>query len=118
MWTYTLYILDKYMQKNDKRSELNFEELANFIFVTLWRKHHLVFHDGRNDLREDLRYMSKLGMITLEDNEDFGRIKIKIANKEKLEQATEIVENSANLTGVKLFEDYKERIDEALQVTV
>jgi len=118
MWTYTIYILYKYFEKHSERSELNFSELANFIFNELWKKQRLVFHDGRDDLRQDLRYLHKLGMIQLEDNEDFARIKIKVSDKEKLKRAANIVENSADLTGVKLFSDYKQRIKKALQTEV
>jgi hypothetical protein len=114
MWTFTLYILYKFMNKNPKRSEISFEELARFIFCQLWQKNHLVFHDGRDDLRYDLQYINRLGMIGLEDNQDFSKIRIKVDNKEKLKRIANIVEQTSSLTGVKLFDDYVKRIDEAL----
>jgi hypothetical protein len=118
LWTYTLYIIYKYLGCKPERSELTFQELADFIFGTLWQKQHLVFHDGKSDLRQDLRYINQLGMIQLDDNEDFGRIKIKVADREKLKSVANTIEQSANLTGVELFNDYAQRIDKALHCEV
>jgi hypothetical protein len=118
VWTYTVYIIYKYLENDPQRTELNFQELSDFIFKRLWKEQHLVFHDGKDDLREDLRYMSQIGMIQLVDNEDFGRIRIKIDDRDKLARVADIVEQSANLTGVGLFKDYIQRIDKALHCEV
>jgi hypothetical protein len=106
------------LESHPQRAELDFQELSSFIFGTLWKKHHLVFHDGKDDLRQDLRYMNQLGMIQLDDSEDFGRIRIRVGDREKLGRVAAIVEHSANLTGVGLFNDYIKRIDKALQCEV
>lgn len=118
MWTYTLYIICKFLENKPDRVELNFQELADFIFNILWKKQHLIFHDGKDDLRQDLRYMNQLGIIQLQDNEDFARIKIRVDDREKLRRIAEIVEHSANLTGVELYSDYIKRIDKALHPEV
>jgi hypothetical protein len=118
LWTYTLYIICKFLENKPDRVELNFQELADFIFNILWKKQHLIFHDGKDDLRQDLRYMNQLGIIQLQDNEDFARIKIRVDDREKLRRIAEIVEHSANLTGVELYSDYIKRIDKALHPEV
>jgi hypothetical protein len=116
MWTYTTYVLGKYCDKNPKRcEELEFEDLYNFIFNNLWLKEKLVFHDGMQDLLLDLDYLKKLGVISFEGNEDPKKITIKITNKEALSKISKIVDDSFTLTGVKIFDDYKKRIDRAIK---
>ena len=105
MWTYTAYILNRFGEKNGY-SEINFKELSNRNSDNLWRKHHLVFHDGEEDLRDDLRYLDRMGMIKFDHN----KIRLNCAH---LAHVSRIVEDSPLLTGVKLFEEYNRRIDEA-----
>lgn len=116
MWTYTTYILWKYVKKYpDKEVELKFSEFADFIFKFLWRQNQLIFHDGIQDLYLDLKYLKKLGIIEFDDNEKLENIKIKVKDKDKLVQIVKVVEESATLTGVQLLGEYVQRIDAAIE---
>ena len=115
MWTYTAYILNRFGERN-KYQDIQFGELSDFIFNNLWKKHQLVFHDGKEDLMCDLRYLDKIKVIKLEEyGPDINKSNIYLGNKAILKKASEKVEESALLTGVKLFDEYKERIDSAFE---
>lgn len=114
MWTYTAYILNMFGERNGY-TEVQFKELSDFMFDKLWRGQHLVFHDGKEDLMCDLRYLDKLEIINLEENNDYDKTKIKIGNEDTLKKISKIVEDSALLTGVKLFDEYRLRIDKAFE---
>ena len=107
MWTYTAYILNKFGEKG--YSQLQFKELSEFVFDELWGKGHIVFHDGDEDLLDDLRYLDKLKAIRLKDRGDVGMT----LNVGSLSHMSNVVENSALLTGVKLFDEYRKRIDDS-----
>ncbi|MGD0405452.1 MAG: hypothetical protein ABSB10_02205 [Candidatus Bathyarchaeia archaeon] len=120
MWTYTAYILGKYCEKYDKSPQkcdnLSFKEFSSFVFDVLWRKEQLIFHDGAEDLFNDFKYMQKLGIVELAGGEtDFEKTTLKIKDKKQLSELGKIVENSASLTGVKLFDEYTRRINLALE---
>ena len=120
MWTYTSYILGKYCEKCGKPeqecTDLPFKEFSDFIFDVLWRKKKLVFHDGEEDLLDDFVYLQKIGVVQLEGDEKvMDRIRIRIADKAKLFQIVKVVEESANTTKVKLFDEYNNIINEALK---
>ncbi len=120
MWTYTTYIFGKYCEKCEGRpqkcDDLQFKEFSDFVFDILWRKKKLVFHDGEEDLYDDFRYLQKLGIVQLEGNENnIEKVRIKITDQTKLNKIVKVVEDSANLTGVKLFDQYTIRINEAVK---
>ena len=112
MWTYTAYILSMYLTK-EPAEELKFAEFANFIEV-LWRKEKLVLYDSVEDLLLDIKYLEKLGVLTLNESDNLKRATIKITDKAKLERIAKIVEDSAALTGVELFNAYVQRINSAI----
>jgi len=115
MWTYTAFILGKYCEKNpEKYDELPFSEFAKFVFDVLWREKNLIFHDGIMDLFEDLKYLQKLGIIELQEDENIERAKLKVKDKEKLNRVVKVVEDSGTLTGVKLLDVYTKRINSAI----
>jgi hypothetical protein len=105
MWTYTAYILNKFGEKD--YSELAFKELSEFVFGELWKKGHLVFHDGDEDLLGDLRYLDKVKAISLREGDKTSMT----LNRGCLGHMSKVVEDSALLTGVKLFDEYRKRID-------
>jgi hypothetical protein len=117
MWTYTAYILSKYLTKEPIKEgvELKFAEFANFIFKILWRNEKLVFHDSIEDLFLDIKYLEKLGILTLNKSDNLEKATIKIADKAKLERIAKIVEDSATLTGVELLNTYVQRINSAIE---
>jgi len=121
MWTYTTYILGKYSEKCEQGSQGNdmlFKDIAGFVFDVLWRKEKLVFHDGDEDLYDDFRYLEKIGIVEIEGADgSFEKTHIKIKDKEKLSKIVKVVEDSANLTGVKLFDEYTSRINRAIEKT-
>ena len=117
MWTYTSYILGKLCEKAPAKCDnLPFTELSKFIFDVLWQKEKLIFYDGDKDLYDDLVYLKNIGIISLreEDEQNFDKIYICVNNKEKLNKIVEIVKNSGNVTGVKLYDEYIGRIQNAL----
>jgi hypothetical protein len=103
MWTYTAYILNG-LGKLNGYGNLDEKTLSKFVFDDLWRKNKLTFHDGEEDLMDDLRYLERLKVIGLNG-------KTITLNKGKLVKISDIVENSGLLTGVKMFDEYKRRID-------
>ena len=105
MWTYTAYILNGFGERNNY-SEIQFDELSNFVFGNLWQKQHLSFYETEEELKNDLRYLDRLGMIK------FKQDKISL-NCSKLAMISKIVEDSPLLTGVKLFDEYNRRINRA-----
>jgi len=107
MWTYTAYMLNKYAERNPKRSGISFDNFSNFVFDILWKNYKVVFHDGKGDLLCDLKYLEKLKVLDLKEGIGFK-------NKNKLKQIAEVVENSSLLTGVKLLDTYRERVDKAI----
>lgn len=116
MWTYTAYILSKYLAKEpSKETELKFTEFANFVFKVLWRQEKLVFHDSIEDLLLDIKYLEKLGIVTLQEDENLEKITISVRDKVKLRQAAKIVEESATLTGVELLNTYVQKINRAVE---
>jgi len=117
MWTYTAYILSKYLTKGPIKEgvELKFAEFANFIFKILWPNEKLVFHDSIEDLFLDIKYLEKLGILTLNESDNLEKATIKIADKAKLERIAKIVEDSATLTGVELLNTYVQRINSAIE---
>jgi len=116
LWTYTTYILSKYFEKHpEKEDELAFSDFADFVFNVLWRKNQLIFHDGMQDLYLDLKYLKKLEIIELEENDNLEKVKVKVKNKTKISQIVKVVEDSATLTGVKLFAEYLQRINNAAE---
>lgn len=116
MWTYTAYILSKYLEKDpSKETELKFTELANFVFKKLWREQKLVFHDSIEDLLLDIKYLEKLGIVALQEGENLDKITISVRDKAKLKQAAKIVEDSAMLTGVELLNTYVQKINRAVE---
>jgi hypothetical protein len=123
MWTYTTYILGKYSEKCEqgpqKGNDMLFKDISGFVFDVLWRKEKLVFHDGDEDLFDDFRYLEKIGIVELEGNDkgNFEKTHIRIKDKEKLAKIVKVVEDSANLTGVKLFDEYTSRINRAIEKT-
>jgi hypothetical protein len=123
MWTYTTYILGKYSEKCEKGPqkgvEMPFKAISEFVFDVLWRKEKLVFHDGDEDLFDDFVYLEKIGVVELAgiDKGNFENALIRIKDKEKLSKIVKVVQDSANLTGVKLFDEYTRRIDQAIEKT-
>ncbi|MCS7114720.1 MAG: hypothetical protein RMJ15_01130 [Nitrososphaerota archaeon] len=116
MWTYTAYILSKYLAKEpSKETELKFAEFANFVFKVLWRQEKLIFHDSIEDLLLDIKYLEKLGIVALREDENLEKITISVRDKVKLRQAAKIVEESATLTGVELFNTYVQKINRAVE---
>ncbi len=114
MWTYTAYILEKYCEKN-KCDELLFKEIDNFFFDILWRKEHLSFYENSLGLYEDLDYLRELGIIEFDEKDKSIETKIKIKEKKTLSKIAKMVEDSSKLTGIRLFEEYKKRINSALE---
>jgi len=108
VWTYTAYILNKFGEKNNY-GELSVDDLSVFVFDNLWRKQKLSFYDNREDLVLDLKYLDKLKVIDLELEK---RIRLR---EKKLKKISRIVEDSALLTGVTLFDEYRRRIDKAFE---
>ena len=115
LWTYTAYILNRFGERNGY-SDMKFKELSEFIFDNLWRKQHLVFHDGKEDLMCDLRYLDKIKVIKLEEyGPNINKSNIYLGNRTILKKASEKIEESALRTGLKLFDEYKEKIDSAFE---
>jgi len=118
LWTYTTYILSKYFEIHpEKEDELAFSDFADFVFDVLWRKDNLIFHDGVQDLYLDFKYLKKLEIIEFKENDNLEKVKVKIRDKNKISQIVEVVEESATLTGVKLFSEYLQRINKAVERT-
>lgn len=120
MWTYTTYIFGKYAERCPgglaKSPELSFKDISDFVFDTLWRKQNLVFHDGEEDLYSDFVYLQNLGVLTLQGNEnDINNVKIIIKDPETLMKLVKVVEDSGKLTKVKLLDEYKKKINEAVK---
>ena len=123
MWTYTTYIFGKYCEKcgneEQKCIDLSFKTFSEFMFDVLWRKQKLVFHDGEEDLFSDFKYLQKLGIVEIKG--EAGKMEeaiLHIKDGEKLSQIVKIVEDSAALTGIKLFDEYTRRINLALKEDV
>ena len=114
MWTYSAYILWKFAKKLNC-DEFSFGKFARFIFDILWKEQHLSFYDGKADLFEDLKYLKKLHVIELTEEEDLEKVEIKIKDKKKLKIISGIVEDSSILTGVKLLDEYVRRINLAIE---
>jgi hypothetical protein len=107
MWTYTAYIINKFGEHGYR--ELQFKELSDFVFNNLWKNGNLVFHDGDEDLLDDLRYLNKVKAIELREGKNIRMT----LNRGCLGHMSRVVEDSALLTGVKLFDEYKKRIDKS-----
>lgn len=108
MFTYTAYILNRFGERNDYDA-VRFSDLSSFVFDDLWRGQKLSFYESKEELLDDLRYLDRLNVVKLRGN---VRRRIEL-NKEKLEKISNIVEDSGQLTGVALFDEYKRRIDDA-----
>lgn len=116
MWTYTAYIIGKYLKKRpEKGNEFKFSEFADFIFGVLWRKHKIVFHDGREDLRLDIGYLKKMGILDFEEEKEYDKLRFKVKDEKKLDEVVKVVENSPQLTGVDLLNSYLQRINKAVE---
>ncbi len=118
MWTYTTYIFGKYCEKCEPQecTDLSFKQFSDFVFDVLWRQKKLVFHDGEEDLFDDFVYLQKLGVVKLEgDEKNIEKARITITDKPKLLKIVKVVEDSANLTKIKLFDVYTSRINEAVK---
>ena len=112
MWTYTAYILCKYLERHpEKREGLKFSDFADFIFNELWRKGRVVFHDGAEDLFSDILYLVKLGILEVERKEKFENSVIKIRNIEQLNEVAKVVENSFAVIKFDLLDEYLKRIN-------
>ena len=138
MWTYLGSILSKYLGKYpEKSSGLRFNEIADFIFGTVGKKHKLLLYDGKRDLLGDLLYGEKIGIWELHGNEGvkiekdafgkqflelptndeefFKNLIIKVNDIDRLKEIEKIVENSPDKTGVQLFEEYNQRVENAIK---
>jgi hypothetical protein len=47
----------------DRPLRFRFQELSEFVFNKLWGERKIVFHDSETDLENDLRLLSKLGLV-------------------------------------------------------
>ncbi len=141
MWTYTAYLLYRYLRdvkgKSDEEiTEITFEEFSDFIFKHLWLKYGVCFHDSQRDLFYDLAYLKELNVIDMKVRKDHEEIdckdvdyeevverrykviiKIHKENRRRLEDIARIVEQS-HVTIRGLYEIYKDRIDEAIKSLV
>jgi len=92
--------------KDTGKEHVTIDELADFIFNTLWKKYRLVLNDSTAELEREIRYLAKLGAVEY----DGGRIKV----REKLgEIARAVVESSLN-DRLTLYPEYLRRIDLAV----
>ena len=102
MWTFTAYILSKLVSLCPN---ITFNDFADFMFNHLWQKNGIVFNDGSRDLYCDLKYLRELGILDLNECEDFAKVIIRVKDKEKLAKAAGMVVNSNY---------YQETIDRAI----
>jgi hypothetical protein len=91
MWTFTAYFLSELM---GTRETITLNEFADFMFNNLWQKHGIVFNDDTWDLYYDLKYLKEVGILDLNECDDFTKVIIRIKDKEKLSKIAGMVVNS------------------------
>ena len=109
MWTYTAYMFAEYCKKRFV-NQLKFKEFADFCFDNVWRKKHITFVDGKEELYGELKYLERIKLISLDEEKNIDNTIIKISNKKELKTLVEIVENSGRVSGVKLLDEYIKRL--------
>jgi len=138
VYTYLVSIIAKYMMRYpEKAQRLQFNELSDFIYGTLWGKHGLSLWEGKMDLLGDLLLGKKLGLWNLYgdagvnaetdgfgdrilklptgEGEFFNNLAIEVTNMEQLRECEKITEDSAKTTGVQLMKEYSSRINDAIR---
>jgi NACalpha-BTF3-like transcription factor len=93
MWTFTAYFLSQLM---GTRETITLNEFADFMFNNLWQKHGIVFNDGSRDLYCDLKYLKELGILDLNECDDFTKVIIRVKDKEKLAKIAGMVVKNSN----------------------
>ena len=114
MWTFTTYIIYVYIQR-EKQKELPLEislwGLYDFECKELKRKHKLFLHSNIQELEDDIKLLSRIGIL----NYNFRSQNIFI-DKEKLELIERIgndMKNDPIRKKVPLLDEYLKRIENA-----
>src|SRR3990170_6570611 len=69
MWTYTIYIIYTYIQHErpgqdyEGTMHIAVKNFVNFVFNIIWTEHRIAFHDSEEDLKKDLKLLSRFGII-------------------------------------------------------
>jgi hypothetical protein len=108
MWTYTAYILKGFAEKG--YSELKFNELSEFVFEDMYKKAGLIFHDDRESLFNDLRFLDKEGGVRLmagRKREDA----VVVLNKECLVKISDYIARTSRLAIPDFYDSYTGKID-------
>jgi len=111
VWTFTSYIIWRLYEeviKGTGREYVTIDELADFVFNTLWKKYRLVLNDSTAELEREIRYLAKLGAVEYDRG---GRIKV----REKLGEIARAVARSSLNDRLTLYPEYLRRIDQAIR---
>jgi len=111
MWTYTLYMLDAFIRRRGKYSNIKFkfEDFSNFVFEDLWKNQKIVFHDTAKDLLKDVRYLGELNLVQY--NENSNRISITDGQYATIRKITVELKNDPIRERVPLVATYINKIE-------
>jgi hypothetical protein len=109
MWLLTAYIIEKLAPLKGKRVnenewELSIEDLVDLIFAKLWKEAGIALNDSIEELKGELRYLAKLGCISLDGN-------VIRTNENKLSKLSEKVKNDPLRKVIPLWDEYIKKID-------
>jgi hypothetical protein len=113
VWNFTAYILWKYAERVGAKEGISFRDFSEFVFARLGRNKKVFFHDGKQDLLKDIKYLEELGFVNIKESEHIDDWIIQI-NKEKLKAVADSLESFAKSTGVGLMMEYLNRIKQAV----
>jgi hypothetical protein len=105
MWTYLAYILNRYREITT-RDEVQVSEVYDFHNKFMILSEHISFWENLHDLHEDVLYLKKKDVISVED------FTIKITDPKNLSKIAQVVRVKGKTP--ELYDVYKERIDRAM----
>jgi hypothetical protein len=117
MWTYTAYLLSKYLEKFHK-DRLEIYELAHHFLISLWENGKVMFHEDVKDLLNDFKYLAEeRKAIGIKRNADSGKTYIIIKDREELNKiATGLVKFVfSKKSEIPLLLEFIEAIDKTVE---
>jgi len=116
MWTFTTYMVHAFIvrkNRNELPIKISLQELYNFECQELKRKQKLFLHGTIEELEEDLKFLSKIGVVKY--NFRSQNIFIEKENLEKIEKIANFMKKDPMRKDLPILDEYLKRIENTMK---
>jgi len=118
MWTFTTYMVYAFIVQNNEKElpmQISLKELYDFECKELKRKQKLFLHSTIEELEEDVKLLSRIGILRY--NFRSQNIFIEKENLESIEKIANGMKNDPMRKELPILDEYLKRIENAMKPT-